>query len=162
MKNVAVSPDGKWIAAGHERYFNKPSDDYRVRVWEASTGHIHQMLEGHAGDVWCVEFDPTGRLLATGDRKGTAIVWDIAAGKRLAGFHEDEDPVNAVAFFAEDSRLIVGRHSGRMRIRDVESGKTIQEAKVLDDLSALAVTPDGRRRGRQRPRASRGRDATGT
>ena len=113
-------------------------------MWEAATGDVHQMLEGHASDAWCVAFDPTGSLLATGDSKGTTIVWDVAAGKRLKGFHEENDPVYAVAFLAKGSRLIIGRHSGQIRIRDVESGKTIREAKVLEDLSALAVAPHAR------------------
>ena len=108
-------------------------------------------------------FDPTGRLLATGDRNGTAIVWDVATGKRLAGFHEDNDPVYAVAFSAKGSRLIVGRHSGQIRVMDVESDKSSPTGKRAGRLECSGRrtrrAPSG---GRQRPRASCGGDAAGT
>ena len=77
VKSVAVSHDGQWVASG--------SDDCGVQFWDAKSGIVQLMLEGHtdAGPLsprsirapWTdgssvpvisIDLSPTGSLLATG------------------------------------------------------------------------------------------------
>ena len=59
--------------------------DNSVRVWDAYTGALLQRLEGHTSAVHIVEAHPWDQRLAlSGSYDGTLILWDIAAGKRLA------------------------------------------------------------------------------
>src|SRR5262249_34956658 len=61
---VALSADGKWLAAS--------SKDRRVRLWDVATGRVLRTFEGHAVAPHCLALSPDGKLLATGsgDRSG--------------------------------------------------------------------------------------------
>jgi sugar lactone lactonase YvrE len=75
---VAVSPDGKLLAAG--------AQDRSVRVWEAATGKQLARLEGHEGWVRALAFTPDGKSLISGGDDTTALVWDVEdLGKKAVG-----------------------------------------------------------------------------
>ncbi len=65
---VAFAPDGRQLASGEE--------EGTVRLWDAETGALRQILPG-TGRVTCVAFSPDGRLLAAGyDRTQPVVrVW---------------------------------------------------------------------------------------
>ncbi|MHC4572732.1 MAG: WD40 repeat domain-containing protein [Planctomycetota bacterium] len=78
VTSVAFSPDGKVLATG--------SMDGSVRVWEVSSGKEIDKLGGHGlqtfkgidyAEIFGVAFSPDGKLLASGSRDGTALVWDV-------------------------------------------------------------------------------------
>jgi len=68
--DVALSPDGRWIASA--------GPDEAARVWDAETGALRALLTGHKARVAAVEFSPDGQLLATGSWDGTARMWEMA------------------------------------------------------------------------------------
>jgi general transcriptional corepressor TUP1 len=54
LTSVAVSPDGRTVAAG--------SLDAVVRVWDAQTGKQLARLAGHSDSVYSVAFAPDGQV----------------------------------------------------------------------------------------------------
>src|SRR5438445_4521421 len=46
-------------------------EDWIVRLWHISTGQEQAALQGHNGPVWCVDFAPDGRTLASASEDGT-------------------------------------------------------------------------------------------
>src|SRR4029434_7666714 len=58
FNSIAWSPDGQRVAAG--------SDDTCIYIWNASTGELEHLLEGHQNLVRSVAWSPDGRLLASG------------------------------------------------------------------------------------------------
>ena len=42
------------------------SDDKTVRVWNATSGEIEHVLEGHSGPVESVAFSPDGKYIVSG------------------------------------------------------------------------------------------------
>src|SRR5207245_6786255 len=56
-------PDGQHIAAG--------CSDFKLRIWDAVTGKLHKVLEGHQDVVWSVTFTHAGDLLASSGWDGT-------------------------------------------------------------------------------------------
>ena len=70
----AWSPDGRRVATG--------SADNTARIWDAATGEVVHVLEGHGGlhtdTVSSVVWSPDGRRLATGST--TARIWDATTG----------------------------------------------------------------------------------
>ncbi len=68
VKDVAISDDGRWVAAG--------GTDHTARLWDAA-GTLRAVLEGHEERVASVDFRPDGRELATGSWDGTVRRWDL-------------------------------------------------------------------------------------
>jgi hypothetical protein len=68
IRAVAISPDGKTLAAGA---------DNTVLLWELASGKERGRFPGHNEWVWSLAWSPSGRLLASGSLDHTALVWDV-------------------------------------------------------------------------------------
>lgn len=69
VNSVAISPDGRWVAAG--------SLDNVVRIWDVNTGVLVELLRGHKDSVYSVAFSPDGRGLVSGSLDKSLKYWDI-------------------------------------------------------------------------------------
>ncbi len=80
VRQLAVSPDGNSIAS--------IADDMVVNLWEVQTGRKTHELRGHAertptnfgSMLYACAFSNDGRYLATGDRIGHVVIWDVQQG----------------------------------------------------------------------------------
>src|SRR5690606_19689975 len=75
INQVAVSPDGRVVAAG--------SVMGRIRMWESATGQELHTINAHTGAVFSIGFSPDGAQLASASRDGEIAVWDVATGEQL-------------------------------------------------------------------------------
>jgi WD40 repeat protein len=84
IRHLAVSPDGTKLAS--------VADDMVCRIWNIATGERLHELRGHeartptgfASMLYVCTFSADGRHLATGDRVGHVVVWEVASGRQLA------------------------------------------------------------------------------
>jgi WD40 repeat protein len=100
LLSVAISPDGKWLAAGMRSGYLPPDQEKRrgdLYVWDRTTGKLAHTLDGDTPDmVLFLAFSPDSKTLyaatkgrATTPRpngSGTSSqlhAWDAAAGQRL-------------------------------------------------------------------------------
>lgn len=81
--------------------------------------------------VLCLDFDPSGKLLATGggqpSRDGELLIWNLTTGnveKRIEKPHADT--VLCLAFSPDGQRLATGSADGLVKVWDVASGKLLQ------------------------------------
>jgi serine/threonine protein kinase/WD40 repeat protein len=133
-RNVAVSPDGQWVATAG---FHEPGG---VKVWEARSGEF--IINLPAGELCGVAFSPPdGRWLATTGSAGVHL-WAVNSwteGPSISG------PASSPAFSPDGKILAVETGSGVIRLIDPDTGRDY--ARLEDPNSERAgyigFSPDG-------------------
>ncbi|KAG8832150.1 general transcription repressor [Serendipita sp. 399] len=87
VTSVAISPDGRLVAAG--------SLDTVVRLWDVQTGTLLEKLKGHRDSVYSVAFTPDGRGLVSGSLDKTLKYWELNT-PALKAFADGKAPKNTV------------------------------------------------------------------
>lgn len=142
IRAVTASPDGKLIAS--------VADDMQCKLWNAETGELVHTLSGHElqtpqhypSMLFCCAFSNDGTLLATADKVGHVVIWDVAAGKQLAAVEAPTmytwDPrqrrhsiggVRSVAFSPDNRLLAVG---GTGQINNIDHLEALARLEVFD------------------------------
>lgn len=132
---VAISPDGRTLAAGSD-------DDGTISLWDTATREQKGTLnEGSL--VRDVVFSPSGQLLAVGDDSGDVLLWDVATRQRIATLAAG-NPVGSVAFTADGQLLAVGDDSGAVAVWNVAAKqRTATLDAGSDPVDSVAFSPDG-------------------
>jgi WD40 repeat protein len=170
VRDVVASPDGKLVAS--------VADDMVCKVHESATGKLVHELRGHKertpnhfpSMLYACAFSVDGKRLATGDKVGHIVVWDVATGKPITTL---ESPgmytwdsrqrihsiggIRALAFSPDGSRLAVGGVGkignidhldgpARVEVFDVATGKAtnlFEKTKFKGIINRLAFHPQG-------------------
>jgi WD40 repeat protein/serine/threonine protein kinase len=134
---LAISPDGKTLAAG--------CVDGTVRLWDLAARRERAKLTGHTHKVLGLAFAPDGKTLASASGDQTVILWDPATGGRVHTLRGHEKQVIAVAFSPDGTTLATGSADRTVKLWDPATG---QEKATLPPHKAAVVTlafsPDGR------------------
>ena len=69
-----------------------------------------------------LEFDPSGKYLATGDDAGACFVWDLSREKPLARPVTEKNQVKALAFLHGASQLLTAYADGQIEVSECASG----------------------------------------
>lgn len=134
---VAYTPDGKYFAVGMR--------DGLIKIWDASTGESHMILQGHTAGVNLVVFSRDGSLLVSASSDHTAKIWDVGTGKELITLTGHSDEVGNVAISADNRHVATTSLDSTVKVWDVRSGKlerTFTSAISSWGLS-VAFSPDG-------------------
>jgi RNA polymerase sigma factor (sigma-70 family) len=137
---VAVSPDGKRVAAGGP-------GKKTVWLWNAGTGALERALPTGEAQPWAVAFSPDGKSLAVGGHNadGSAVtLWSVETGKSTRTL-ERERPVGMVAFSGNGKTVACSGPGGDVEIWDVDSGKRVASLPGRDrGARGVALSPDGK------------------
>lgn len=142
VRMLAASPDETMIAS--------VGDDMVCRVWNAATGDAIHELRGHEATtptnftsmLYCCAFSADGSRLATADRVGHIVVWDVRSGRQITTMEAPTlytwdavqrirsiGGIRAVAFSPDGTQLAVG---GVGQIGNVDGLEGPSRAEVFD------------------------------
>ena len=96
-QEVAFRPDGKVLAAGYV--------DGTVGLWDVTTGKLLQSEPSGCKEIYSVDWNPKGDVLATCGREGKIVLWEPG---KLTKLKELDAPfwVVQVRFTADGGRLL--------------------------------------------------------
>jgi WD40 repeat protein len=146
VASVAFHP-GATLAGG---FLASGSYDRTARIWDLRTGRETRSLSGHGSWVLSVAWSPDGHRLATGCADGNVRLWNPASGELSRELRGHEDWVRSIAFGAvsgisgEASGLLASASEDRtVRIWETATGREIHRLTHLDQVHAVAWSPDG-------------------
>ena len=160
---AAISPDGKFLAAG--------LNDGIIALRDPSAPRVRGKCAGHRGKVAAVAFSPTGSTLASGGEDGVIRLWEVTKGRpwTLSGVAKGTalightGPIWSLAFSPDGRSLISGSgeaeehggfltgfpksttYTGEIKTWDVASGRERAGPEgVTGWIRSVAIAPDGR------------------
>ncbi len=140
---VAISPDGKMVAAGGWDHTDGSQLLFHVYVFDRATGQITARLGPVANAVNDLAFSQDGMLLAAGFAEGGLTVWQ---GPHWVQVGSDDDYIGAIhsLAFLPDGGLAVAALDGGLRVYDQDFTMVAREpAPSGSEPDSIAVTPDG-------------------
>ncbi|MGL4621854.1 NB-ARC domain-containing protein [Chroococcidiopsis sp.] len=137
---------GKILASG--------SADASIRLWDVNSGECLQILRGHAGWVWSVNFSPIlsspldkrglGGILASGGADASIRLWDVNSGECWKILHGHTSGVRSIAFSPDGRMLASGSDDCSVRLWDATSGKCLQVLPGHTSwVYSVTFSPDG-------------------
>lgn len=148
VRKVVASPDGTLVAS--------VADDMVCKLWDAASGRMVKELRGHAAQtpthfpsmLYGVTFSADGRKLATCDKVGKVVIWDVASGNQLGACESPGmytwDPVQrlhsiggarTVAFSPDGSLIALGGIGKIGNIDHLEGKARVEVFTVADGRS---------------------------
>ncbi len=120
---VSITPDGERAVSGNS--------NGTLRVWNLATGKCMEVMEGHIDRINAISITPDGKRIVLGSNN-TIVVWNLVTWECLKVIKMPEYIIN------NTNIKDLGRVS-RYLISKIE-----KEMKFANQLTATAVTPDGR------------------
>jgi WD40 repeat protein len=126
-RTLAIAPEGDLVASAVA--------GGAVNLWSTTTGELIRALalpEDKRGNVWplCVSFSADSKRLAVSYNDGAVRIWDVAHGKKLAGYFEPADAqyrpgalkFDAIAWSPTEEVLAAAGSDGRVYLLDAATG----------------------------------------
>ena len=135
FSNIAISPDGKRLAAGTRT----------VRQWDLVTGKEIGDVAGHHGAVITMAVSSDSKTVATRGEDNIFHLWNLATAKETGRFPLDGYTA-FVAISRDLQRVAAGNRSGGpLHIHDARSGKKTSRGDFLSGFNTfdtVALSPD--------------------
>lgn len=131
---LAVSPDGKWIAAGTK--FGE------ALVWDAKTGkQVFSQKEPYSDPINDVDFSPDSTRFVLAESLKGASVWDIGTGKQVLTLNHHLVSVNAAKYSPQGDRIATTTLDF-VRVWDSNDGRMLVDIKPWQRIYSLGDSTD--------------------
>ena len=105
------------------------SGDNTARVWNADTGEIIRILEGHGNIVHYADFSPDGTTIITASFDKSMRVWDANTYALMYVRNEFDKRVKP-SFSQDGSKIVFVTDKNQSTIRDVGTGKIMNTIRI--------------------------------
>jgi len=102
----------KFIAGG-EKLISTAKDSV-IRIWNARTGKLTATFGEHSEDVTAFITTPDERIVASADKKGPILIWDIDNQRVIRRIDRVRNRATAMAFSPLSDSLITGHLNGEI------------------------------------------------
>jgi WD40 repeat protein len=141
---TAVTPDGQYAVCsrGNQIHvYHVPSGQLAAKLVDADLAAPDVVGAAHRDVVRCLAFDPAGELLASGGFREVKL-WRRPLLRQLATWPHEAALSNVTV--SRDGKLAAtADETGRVRIWDVGSNKTMHTLAHPAPLSGVVFSPDG-------------------
>jgi len=141
---MALSPDGKWLAAAG--WLSGPIEFTRaVRLYDFASGNLVAVLKGHGDVVHALAFSPDSKYLISGSGDHVAIIWDVETKSLKHRLEGHTNAIYGVGFTPDSARAVTGSDDRTLRLWSVADGSEIAHMiGPQDSIFSIAVSSDGR------------------
>ena len=139
VTSIAISPDGKYVAAARE--------DYSVKLWDTSSGEGIINLEDLQPDGtyylsrFVVTFSPDSQSVLLAGRDVTGI-WNVTSGSLLQNKVTQSQPVYYIAL-SPDQKALASVEGTVVFVREISDAKLIPFQDDVYTSGNVTFSPDG-------------------
>jgi WD40 repeat protein len=144
VRCLALSPDGKLLAAGHFAVVNGPGT---VRLWDVEKGTEIRTMSGHELEITSIAFSADGKLLLSSSFDKTVRLWRVADGKEVKCLKGHTNRIEGAAFTPDGQQIVScgAEQDPAVRLWDASSGKQLGESEQVDGgFLSITALPDNR------------------
>jgi WD40 repeat protein/esterase/lipase superfamily enzyme len=128
---MALSPDGRWLAAGGWTDLTTASPPCcgDIRLYDFESGKLTAILRGHTNIVNSLVFSPDSKRLISGGggRDHRAILWDVESRTLVHQLKGHKEGINTVSFTPDGERVVTGSADTTLRLWRVSDAELIAE-----------------------------------
>jgi RNA polymerase sigma factor (sigma-70 family) len=150
--NLAISPNGKTIAAAVHSKEGKEEAETTLQLWDIATGKLLRTVQNLSSDdhVGAIAYSPDGKLLAFG-ANGRLYLFATETGKVTHLKTENMGLISELAFTPDGKKLLSCSLSssevpdGKIRVWNVADGTVLHTFEGKDKGGmTMALSPDGK------------------
>ena len=130
------APDGKRLFTG--------SRDNTIRVWQASTGQLLDVIEGHDDHIHTIRFHPDGQTFASAGHKSVRL-WSLDGEPQRVLTRNIIQEDYSLAFHPDGSQLVAG-NDRLLSFWEPTTGQALETVLASrDEMLAVSYSSDGSR-----------------
>ena len=133
VQQVMFSPDGRHVATA--------AADGAVRIWDAA-GIAVASLEGHAGRVMNLAWEPDGHLITAGF-DGSIRRWDLGRALLAASDQRHSTAITDLAVSSDGRWSATGDADGTVVVWDLRAGEQRARLRGAGAIVGIGFAPDG-------------------
>ena len=134
------------VIGGQKSYVTALSDQ-RIVIWPTAEDGEGLVLAGHGGEIIELVYSDDETLLASADRTGTVILWDLTTGEEIRRFQVEVSaavPAVAIAFSPDNQLLVTNGKGPTVTMWSLASGEPVAELSMIKfGILDLDISPDG-------------------
>lgn len=117
-------------------------NNFEIRVWEADTGALLGILQGHTDIVSNMAFSSDQRWLVSGACDHTIRIWNLSIFGQHRTIVGHTDQIESVVITPDDQRIISIASDATLRLWNLADGTPLAAITLPSDPWSLAVSPD--------------------